>query len=186
MRKIYPLIAILFFISNFTSGQGKNYLKDVSNFRKLRDINNSSASELTKGAILFLPIGPSLIVENDKVYFGLTKEFSIGKFPYGRLAAEYTIVARETHINQLRFSYNIDIPVEVGDLAAFLLSVGGGYFTDFSKQGYFPQVSFNLLLPAYDAVAVCPYIKVRNTFMNKKEESDIFDFSIGISTILYL
>lgn len=189
MKKIFPLFIILIILMaavQISFGQENRNKEKLPGIQKLGDIQNTSASDVTKGILLFFPIGPTLIVENHKVYFGLTKELSIGMFPYGRFAAEYTIVARETYINHLRFSYNFDIPVEAGDLAAFLLTVGGGYFTDFNKKGYFPQVSFNLLLPAFEKVAVCPYVKVRNTFMTKKEESDIFDFSIGISTILYL
>ncbi len=126
-----------------------------------------------------------LLVENEKVYAGVTKEFSVGRFPYGRVAAEYSLIFRETKINQLRFSYNYDIPLSAGDIAAFMLSVGGGYFTDFDKTGYFPQLSFGLLLAASDHVAVHAYTKVRNTFVTEDNESDIFDLSLGFGSSFY-
>ena len=131
------------------------------------------------------PINPILLLEDKKFYVGITKEFSFGIFPYGRIAAEYSLIFRNTRLNQLRFSYNFDIPVEAGDLAAFFLTVGAGYFTDFYKEGYFPQASFSLLIPVDDNIGISTYFKIRNTFMTEKEESDIFDISLGLATVFY-
>lgn len=134
---------------------------------------------------LIFPFNPIILVENQKVYFGLTKEFAIGKVGFGHIAAEYSYLFRSENNSHLRFSYNYDIILEAGDLGGFLLSVGGGYFTDFNKKGIFPQVSFNMLLPLYDDVAVMPYIKTRYTFMTDNSQSNIFDFSLGLKTSFY-
>ncbi|MCB0727488.1 MAG: hypothetical protein KDD00_08490 [Ignavibacteriae bacterium] len=61
--------------------------------------------------------------------------------------------------------------------------MGGGYFTDFEKYGYFPQTSANFLLPATDDIAVNAYFKVRNVFVADDKGSDVFDISLGFGTI---
>lgn len=142
---------------------------------------NSTLNTLELVSILF-PVNPILLIENKKFYVGITKEFSLIFYPIGRLAAEYSLIFRKTDLNQLRFSYNFDIPLETADFAAFLLSLGGGYFTDFKKYGFFPQVSVNLMVPTSDNIAVNAYFKIRDTFVNEDMGSDIFDVSFGLGT----
>lgn len=154
------------------------------NLKNISKQNSSSFTAFKIGSMLF-PFNPIFLVENKKFYVGITKEISLGKFPYGRIAFEYSLIFRETHLNQIRASYNFDFPLESGDLAAVLVSPGVGYFTDFSKEGFFPQVSFNLLIPLDDHIGINTYVKFRNTFMIEKNESDIFDFSLGVGTVFY-
>lgn len=148
---------------------------------KLRSKENTGISNgLLKAGLILFPFNPILLTEDKKFYAGFTKEISYSKFPYGRIALEYSLIVRETKLNHLRASYNFDIPLETGDFFAFLISVGGGYFTDFDKEGYFPQASLSLLLPFSDEIGSMPYIKFRHTFMNDKSKSDISDFSLGL------
>jgi len=155
--------------------------------KSLNDRAESGFSFYTaKTLALLFPLNPIFLIENKKFYVGITKEISLGKFPYGRLAAEYSLIFRETHLNQLRFSYNFDIPLETSDFAVFMLSLGGGYFTDFSKEGYFPQASLNLIIPFDNVIGMSTYLKFRNTFITEENESDIFDFSLGIAAAIYL
>jgi len=154
--------------------------------KSLIDRSESGFSFNTAKTIaLLFPFNPIFLIENKKFYVGITKEISLGKFPYGRLAAEYSLIFRETHLNQLRFSYNFDIPLETSDFAIFMLSLGGGYFTDFSKEGYFPQASLNLIIPFDDVIGISTYLKFRNTFVTEENESDIFDFSLGLAVVIY-
>lgn len=142
----------------------------------------SSAAEsisFYKFMIMVFPLNPEFLIENKKFYAGITKEVSLGFFPYGRLSSEYSLIFRETRVNHLRFSYNYDFAIEAGDFAAFVITAGGGYFTDFNKEGYFPQLSFALLFPLTDNIATNPYIKFRHTFITDKDESDISDLSFG-------
>lgn len=132
------------------------------------------------GLALF-PFNPLFMIEGDKFYFGFTKEVSMSFFPYGRVSGEYSFIFRETKVNHLRISYNYDIPVVSSDYAAVLLSLGGGYFTDFDKEGYFPQAKLELILPITDNVIAGPYFKLRYTIMTKEEESNIADASLGLS-----
>lgn len=182
MKKLIFIFAVLFLYNSADAQTRKNNyeLNNTKNFSR-----TSSAVSFIKFAILYLPINPILSLEGKRFYAGLTKEFSFGSFPYGRAAVEYSFIFRETKVNQIRLSYNFDIPLEVADLGAVLVSIGGGYFTDFSKTGYFPQASLNILVPTNDVVALNTYIKFRNTFMTKENESDIFDISFGFGTAVY-
>ena len=78
------------------------------------------------------------------------------------------------------------IPIETTDYFAFLAGAGAGYFTDTKKSGIFPQASISLFVPLTEGTALKIYVKGRNTFMLKKEESNIFDISIGAATTFYL
>lgn len=140
-----------------------------------------STANFGEVALAVFPLNPILMIEGEKFYVGITKEIALSFFPYGRVATEYSLIFRETKVNHLRFSYNFDFPIEVGDFAAFMVSLGGGYFTDFDKEGYFPQASFSLLFPLTDNIATNPYFKLRHTFMNGTDKSDISDLSFGFS-----
>lgn len=157
--------------------KNSSYLNDI----KINNALKVNSSLNTLGIVsVFFPLNPILLIENKKFYVGITKEFSLIFYPVGRLAAEYSLIFRKSDLNQLRFSYNFDIPLETADFAAFLLSFGGGYFTDFKKYGFFPQASVSLLVPTTDNIAVNAYFKVRETFVNQDKGSDIFDMSFGL------
>lgn len=181
-------ILILFIFFNFGDlfPQVKQNEFNLEYPNSLNDRTESGFSFNTaKTLALLFPFNPIFLIENKKFYVGITKEISLGKFPYGRLAAEYSLIFRKTHLNQLRFSYNFDIPLETSDFAVFMLSLGGGYFTDFSKEGYFPQASLNLIIPFDNVLGISTYLKFRNTFVNEESESDIFDFSLGLAVVIY-
>ncbi len=176
------IVLMLFAEGSYCQSDHKQFKLDFP--RSLNSINSGTSEEgLTTLALLF-PINPIFMLEGKRFYAGITKEFSIGIVNYGRVAAEYSLIFRETKLNQLRFSYNYDFPLEV-DIAAILLTFGAGFFTDFYKQGYFPQASFSLLIALDNNIGVNTYVKVRNTFMTESDESDIFDISLGLATIFY-
>lgn len=185
MKKTFLLFVILICSANLKA-QNKKEFQYLKNPVRLGDIEriNSTQNVLTTAAILF-PFNPIFIFEDKKFYVGLTKEVSIGKLAYGRIAFEYSLIFRETRVNHFRVSYNYDFPVETGDFAAFLFSAGGGYFTDFDKNGYFPQASFSVLLPVTEVAATSVYLKVRQTIMSDKSKPDIFDISLGLATVIY-
>jgi|SRR5690349_18216932 len=131
-------------------------------------------------------ISPMAVFEDKKVFFALTKEVSIGKFPYGRLSFEYSYVFRSYNQSHFRFSYNYDIMLESSEFAAIIASPGVGYFTDTHNKGWFLQGSAGVLLPFSEFITYHPYIRYRHTFINDKLKSDINDISIGMAFILYL
>ena len=174
---IVTFILTFFFPMSYTSAQTQNsFLPELKLNDKQKQAESLSFSEI---ALVLFPFNPILMIDNDKFYAGITKEISLGFIPYGRISAEYSLVFRETHLNQLRFSYNYDFLLEAGDFAAFLLTAGGGYFTDFDKTGYFPQASLAILFPITDDIATNPYIKFRYAFVNDNK-GDVYDLSFGL------
>lgn len=192
MRKIAFLFfafTLIFSVRSIAQSdfQKKNHFHDSKNSGIKLKLNSKGNTEFSNSfletVLIVFPFNPIFQLQDKKFYAGITKEVSLMAYPYGRLAVEYSLIFRETRLNQFRASYNFDVGLETGDLFAFLLSVGGGYFTDFHDVGYFPQASLSLLLPLWDKMATVPYFKVRETFMTK-DVPDIFDVSLGLS--LYL
>ncbi|MFA5011765.1 MAG: hypothetical protein WC644_07385 [Ignavibacteria bacterium] len=142
--------------------------------------------ELYKPIMMFWPLNPMLVVENSKVYFGLTKEVNV-ILPGAKvkMGFEYSYIFREERNNHIRAFADYIIPLLARDFAAILMNVGGGYFTDTKKAGLFPQISFGLLAGFGDFIGINVYIKARETFMLKSEESNIFDLSLGVGAAFY-
>lgn len=139
-------------------------------------------------AIFVCVINPLLLFENEKIYFGLTKEISLA-FPFfnsgnlgaiGRIGVEYSYIFRNERNHHLRSFLSTEIPIESGEFTAVTLGIGGGYFTDFKKNGIFPQFSLNLLIPVHEVFAVNPYVKLRHTFMLDKTQPNNTDISLGV------
>ena len=133
-----------------------------------------------------LLINPDIVIEEGKAYFGLTKEISAGIYPLGRAAIEYTFIFRKERKSSIRLSYNLDIPVSViGQSGGIFVSPGAGYYTDFTRNGWFAQISIGLMGSAIgDALRIHPNIKARKTFIREKNP-DIFDVSLGIGISFY-
>lgn len=186
---IKTLIAIFLFIGILHSAycQSLNsYDKGKISLNSYPDIKISdSKSSITDVLWLAFPFNPILAVEDGKTYFGFTKEVSFGTIREGNIAIEYSYLFRDENKNHFRISYNHEFAAVSGDFAALLTSAGAGYFTDFNKKGFFPQLSINLLMVVFENVCAVPYIKGRYTFMTDKNEANIFDLSLGIKTAFY-
>jgi len=154
-------------------------------------LNYSSASSNTVNSIVItalILINPDIVIENSKVYFGLTKEISVGKFPFGRAAFEYTFLFGNIHKNNFRISYFFDIPVFAsGGNSVLMLSPGFGYYTDTEKSGLCPQLAFGIMSNSSfgKEIKIHPYIKFRKTFIKGKENPDFMDISLGCGLALY-
>jgi cation transport ATPase len=146
-------------------------------------LNDQADISLVPFIFLWL-VNPIIVYEDKHVDIGLTKEVSVYIYSFVRMAGEYSRIFRAHNKNHLRASLNLDMPVAVGDFAAFVYSLGGGYFTDTKHSGYFPQASFSLLLFS-NHVGTNVYVKTRYTFITQKEKSNIFDFSIGAGLAFY-
>jgi len=102
MKQFVLSVCLLFVLSVHLWAQ-----QEISNTQlKLKDNTENSSLLIDKSSktglpsiiavgLIFVIINPELVIENKKVYFGLTKELSIGKYPYGRLAFEYTYIFRD-------------------------------------------------------------------------------------------
>jgi len=138
------------------------------------------------GAIVYL-INPIVLYEDKRIYAGLTKELSVGfgKFGEHRFAFEYSFVFAGNIEHDLRFSYKYDflfkenIEPSHNLQGTTVVSTGAGYFTNFNKQGFFPELTFGYSLRNHKLL-IYPHIKIRHTFMFRKQDSDITDISFGI------
>ena len=180
-------LILIIFIFIFTT---KNYSQTANiNFSTKSDFGLKVISTL----IIFSPLNPMLVVENKKAYFGLTKEISsiipVHLFKKAPLllkpSFEYSYIFRSERTSHLRAGLDIGYPIVTSDFAAVLFFAGGGYFSDTKKSGITSDASLNFFAPIEDYLGLSIYLKVRGNYMLKKEESNIFDASIGISTVIY-
>lgn len=145
---------------------------------------------VTIGSYLFFfmlyALNPILLFENGKGYWGFTKEVSLGFGDLGkyRTSLEYSFVDRGHDENMLRagFKYDILLNRKINrskDVKSSVLTIGGGYFTDFEHSGYYPEISYGYSFRyLIDHMLVYPSIKLRYTFMN--DSPDLTDISAGI------
>jgi len=152
--------------------------------------NNSATSDLGNTLILgsILAVTPTLVLEDSKAYFGISKELSAGRFPYGRAELDYTFIFRSERQNALHFSYNFDIPLNgnFSDPSLFMISPGGGYYTDFTRKGFFAQIAFGLFASTGfgDEISIHPNIKFRKVFMQNNHPG-IIEVSLGVGFGFY-
>ncbi|CAN5408875.1 hypothetical protein BH10BAC5_BH10BAC5_08280 [soil metagenome] len=153
---------------------------------------NSSPSVLPVtyaiGAFLYL-FNPIVLLENDKIAAGITKEISVGFGDFGqnRISFEYSFLFRESAKSHYRFSIKHDFLLKEGILPSNMLqttpvlSVGGGYFTDLNYGGVFPEISYGFSI-RNNKLLIFPHIKTRYTFIfgTNSEKSDIIDISLGL------
>jgi hypothetical protein len=114
------------------------------------------------------------------------KEISLGFGYFGeyRIGVGYSIIFRESKRNHLRLSLKYDIllkDIEPSNMlqGTSVLSIGGGYFTDFDGYGFFPELSYGYSI-RNDKFLFYPHLKLRYTIMTEKYKSNIADFSFGI------
>jgi len=136
-------------------------------------------------SILYL-INPIILLEDKRVSAGLMKEISLGFGYFGeyRIGVDYSIIFREYQRNHLRLSLKYDIllkDIEPSNMlqGTSVLSIGGGYFTDFDGCGFFPELSYGYSI-RNDKFLFYPHLKLRYTIMTEKYKSNITDFSFGI------
>lgn len=152
--------------------------------------NNSSKTDAVNTIILgsILLISPTLIIEGGKAHLGLSKELSLGKFPYGRAELDYTYIFRSERTSAVRLSYNLDVPFNASfrQPSLFMFSPGGGYYTDFTRKGYFAQLAIGLWAGVgfADGLSIHPSVKFRKTIM-KDDFPDVFDISLGVGFGFY-
>lgn len=58
-----------------------------------------------------------------------------------------------------------------------VFTFGGGYFTDFEHNGYYPELCYGYSM-RNDKFLMYPSVKIRYTFI--KDAPDIMDFSFGL------
>ena len=136
-------------------------------------------------AIAYLA-NPVMSVEiNGKLRWGWTKEISLGFGELGqyRTSVEYTYLDREHSKNMIRAATKYDfllrskINKKRDPVKTSVLTLGGGYFTDFDKYGFFPELSYGYSFRD-SRWLIYPYMKLRYTFVSNAP--DLADFSFGL------
>ncbi len=189
MKTIISLILFLFIScvfysqSNFSNGQQISLL---NKYNTTSQVSSFTTVSVGLGTVLYL-INPIVLYDNKRIYAGITKELSVGfgKFGEHRFAFEYSFVFTGNISHHLRFSYKYDLllkeKIEPSHTlqGTSVLSLGAGYFTNFNKQGFFPELTYGYSLRNHK-ILIYPHIKIRHTFMFRKQDSDITDISFGI------
>jgi hypothetical protein len=101
-------------------------------------------------ASFFYLLNPIVLFENDKIALGFTKEVSVGFGYFGehRASFEYSYIFRKDLSSNIRLGYKYDILLKRGIKPSnsfqgtTAISIGGGYFHNFSRSGYFAESSY--------------------------------------------
>ncbi|HMS35416.1 MAG TPA: hypothetical protein PKC91_15150 [Ignavibacteria bacterium] len=138
--------------------------------------------------LLIYALNPILLYENGggKGSWGFTKEVTLGFGEFGqyRISAEYSFVDKRYNQNMLRAGIKYDILLnkkinKYDDVNSAVLTIGGGYITDFDNYGYFPEITFGYSVRYLsDHLLLYPSIKLRYSIMN--DSPDMTDLSAGI------
>ena len=188
MKLKLTAVIIVLLTSAVTVNSQSYHLKLKNNTSHLKTPSLSGKSDLpTPWFVLGITaiISPVAVFEDKKVYFGLTKEISLAKVPFGRLAFEYSYIFRKYNSSHLRFSYNYDFILEAGNFIAFTATPGAGYFTDTKNKGWFLQGSAGVLFAWTENIALSPYLRYRHTFISNKAKTDINDISLAVAVIFF-
>ncbi len=201
-RRVTGIFITLFILQNnfvfsqriITSIKDKNQFASISdNLLKKEKTNVCSIAETVSddpdgsfvlGFMAYL-INPVLSIEDGKAIWGWTKEVSLGFGSLGqyRTSVEYTYSDREHLKNILRAGLKYDILLKNNinpaddPVSTTVFTIGGGYYTDFEHNGYYPELSYGYSM-RNDKFLMYPSIKIRYTFI--KESPDILDFSFGL------
>ncbi|HEX2788065.1 MAG TPA: hypothetical protein VHP32_09185 [Ignavibacteria bacterium] len=165
-------------------------LKDFTSSKFLKPGNTEINPALPAAIWLWSAIyffNPIVTFQNGGANVGLTKEISLGFGYFGeyRIGAEYSLIFKGNQKNQLRLSAKYDYllkdSIQPSNMlqGTTVLSLGGGYFTDFTDSGIFPEASFGYSI-RNDKFLFYPHIKARYTFVNHGSGTNFFDLSAGI------
>lgn len=185
MNKISFVLLLACCYCTLTFSQHKH-----SDFEPNLKFNESKSADAGNTLIWssILVLTPTLVIEDGKSYFALSKELSAGKFPYGRAELDYAYIFRSEQSSALHLSYNIDIPLNGSfrDPSLFMLSPGAGYYTDFTRKGFFAQLAFGLWAGTgfSHLISIHPSIKARKIFMSENLPG-VFEVSLGVGFGLY-
>ncbi|MBS1493920.1 MAG: hypothetical protein JST55_10430 [Bacteroidetes bacterium] len=134
----------------------------------------------------FYLFNPIVLLEDDKIALGVTKEVSLGfgEFGENRLSFEYSYIFRESGSSQFRLGFKRDLIMS--DIlpshqlqATTALAVGASSFYDLEGWGVSPEVAFGFSL-RNDKLLIFPHVKGRYTYTFNSQKSNIIDFSFGL------
>ena len=195
MKKLFILnTVLLFFIVNnivYTQFNSDNFSFPVNKNNSFYKADKSETSNATLplviGTLSFLYLfNPIVLFQNDKIAGGLTKEFSVGFGDFGenRISIDYSYLFISDKKSTVRAGLKHDFLLKTGIKPSNMLqgtsviSLGAGYYTNFTNTGYFPEISYGYSIRNFKLLFY-PNLKVRYTFV--VNGSDVLDFSTGIT-----
>lgn len=195
MKKLFILNTVLLFfiVNNIVYSQYKSDVfpvpvKENNSFFKADKTETSNATlPFVIGTLSFLYLfNPIVLLQNDKIAAGLTKEFSVGFGDFGenRFSFDYSFLFISDKKSTIRASLKHDFLLKTGIKPSNMLqgtsaiSLGVGYYTNFTNTGYFPEISYGYSIRNFKLLFY-PNLKVRYTFV--VNGSDVLDFSAGIT-----
>ena len=189
MIKYFFLIIICIYTSSKIYSQDIPPLSGIKlklNSPAEKNENANSTLPISIGVASFLYLfNPDVLLENDKIAFGFTKELSLGfgYFGQNRFTVEYSYIFVNSLKSRIFAGYKHDILLKKGIKPSHMLqgtptiSLGGGYFTNFTNSGYFGETSYGYSI-RNDKILIYPSVKMRFTYV--PNGSDILDISLGI------
>lgn len=189
MIKYFFLIIICIYTNSTIFSQDISPLSGInlrinSPTEKSENANSTLPISIAVASFLYL-FNPNVLLENDKIAFGFTKEFSLGfgYFGQNRFSIEYSYIFVNSLKSRIFAGYKHDILLKTGIKPSHMLqgtpavSFGAGYFTNFSNSGFFGESSYGYSI-RNDKVLIYPSFKLRFTYV--PNGSDILDASVGI------
>ncbi|MBK8552034.1 MAG: hypothetical protein IPL53_13605 [Ignavibacteria bacterium] len=185
--KRFILLVLIFLLSNKVI-----ISQDIT---PLFDLKLNSPKEKTESANSTLPIAigvagflylfnPVVLIENDKIAFGFTKELSLGFGYFGqhRISAEYSYIFVNSLKSRLFIGFTEDILLKKIKPSntmqgTSVIALGSGYFTNFDRSGVYGDVAYGYSI-RNDKLLFFPSVKLRFTYVHNG--SDILDISAGI------
>jgi len=157
----------------------------LNSVKEKSEVSNSTLPIAIGVASFLYLFNPVVLLENDRIGGGLTKEFSLGFGYFGqeRISLEYSYIFVQNQKSRLFAGYTHDILLKTGIKPSntmqgtSAIALGTGYFTNFTNQGVYGDVSYGYSI-RNDKILFYPSLKVRYTYVING--SDIFDFSVGI------
>lgn len=153
----------------------------------LHNTQGASDQAIFIGAIVIMFATPTLVYENKKIYFGLSRELSLAFGPIGefRVSAEYSYIFRSELKHHFRASVKYDVLSKLTKdewiSERDFFSIGAGYFIDAEGNGIFPEISAGFRIGDNGGFYLYPELKLRHTFMTSKDKPDNTDLSLGMA-----
>jgi hypothetical protein len=183
--KLINLILVFFLLQTFCRVYSQHIFPALNNHLKPRSTESGGTAIAFTAFVFFSTLNPILLLEDKKIYGGLTRELTLGFGKQGeyRISAEYSFLFRTHYKHHIRLSAKYDILTGISRSewldTRYVFSTGAGYFYDGNGNGIFPEITAGVRIGESEYLLI-PYVKLRHTFMLKKNKPDNSDFSLGM------
>lgn len=181
MKKLIIVLAAIFSINTLEAQNLQNEFIPKNN---TETADSFLPYSIAFASVIYL-LSPILLLENDRIFLGFNKEFSVGFGDFGqhRISADYAYIFRDETSQHLRIGYKYDLLLKDIQPSNTLqtssaVTFGLSYFTDFSKSGISPDIGIGYSI-RNNKLLIYPNAKIRYTLMQDLK-GNLFDFSFGV------